>query len=118
MQSIAFKHKVGRSTIREIILNTCEVLWNLLSPIYFAEVATSQYADIANDFKSNFDIPNCVGAIDGKVMPIKIPAKKKHLNDNRPCKHLLLMGVCDTKYKFTSISAAIYNQEKDECNIS
>ncbi|KAM7344953.1 uncharacterized protein ACRADG_011457 [Cochliomyia hominivorax] len=114
LQSIAFKHKIGKSTVRQIILDTCEALWNSLSPIYLCDLTTSQYVDIANDFKDIFNVPNCVGVIDGKLVSIRVPAKKKHIPDETDCSRMVLIGVCDAKYKFTAISSEIYSNQRHE----
>ncbi|KAI8124650.1 putative nuclease HARBI1 [Lucilia cuprina] len=73
IQTIAFSHKLGKTTVRNIILETCEIIWNLLSPIYASEPTTSQYIDIEQDFSRMWNIPNCVGAIDLKHIALKCP---------------------------------------------
>ncbi|XP_075159190.1 uncharacterized protein LOC142232326 [Haematobia irritans] len=109
LQSIAWSHKLGKTTVRNIVLETYEIIWRVLSPTYISEPTTSQFRDIANDFETMWDIPNCVGAIDGKHVAMKCPANSGSMFYNYK-KHysVVLMGVCDAKYTF--ISSAILFQ--------
>ncbi|XP_018802506.1 PREDICTED: uncharacterized protein LOC108977342 [Bactrocera latifrons] len=79
VKNIAWSYTLGKSKVREIILETCEVIWQLLFPIYVSEPTESQYKDIAKDFYSMWNIPNCVGAIDGKHVAIKYPANSNSM---------------------------------------
>lgn len=99
--------------MRQIVLDTCKVLWTLLSPVYVCEPTTFQYGDIANDFYSKWDIPNCVGAIDCKLLPMRIPTRGGLLKRDS---NMLILGVCDSKYKFSAISVQNFNNETDEGN--
>ncbi|XP_065367445.1 uncharacterized protein LOC135960148 [Calliphora vicina] len=113
LQSIAFKHKLGKSTIREVVLSTCSVLWSLLSPIYLSEPTTSQYADIADDFKNKYEIPNCVGLIDGKHVSIRYRVMDKTTTYNKSNLSMILLGVCDAKYKFTAVSVENFDKKNE-----
>ncbi|KAI8118956.1 Protein ALP1-like [Lucilia cuprina] len=110
LQSLAYKHKLGKSTIREVVLSTCTVLWNLLSPIYLCEPTTSQYADIADEFNSKWNMPNCVGAIDGKHVSHRHRIMKKDTHNI----NMLIIGACDAKYKFTAVSVESFNNQSEE----
>ena len=114
LQSLAWSYKLGKSTIRKIVLETCEVLWRLLSPIYVSEPTESQYKDIAKDFKEMWNMPNCVGAIDGKHIAIKCPAKSGSLFHNyKKFFSIVLMAICDVKYTFTAVSVGSYGSQSD-----
>ncbi|KAI8117884.1 Protein ANTAGONIST OF LIKE HETEROCHROMATIN PROTEIN 1, partial [Lucilia cuprina] len=93
IQTIAWSHKLGKTTVRNIILETCEIIWNLLSPIYACEPTTSQYIDIENDFSRMWNIPNCVGAIDGKHIALKCPPNSGSMSFNyKKFFSIVLMG--------------------------
>lgn len=114
LQSIAWSHKIGKSTVRRIVLETCEILWSVLSPVYLSEPTTSQYVDIEKDFNLMWNTPNCVGAIDGKHVAIKCPHKSGSMYYNyKKYFSLVLMGVCDAKYTFTSVSVGSYGSQSD-----
>ena len=105
---------MGKTTIRNIILETCEVLWQLLSPIYLSEPTESQYKEIAQEFKNLWNMPNCVGAIDGKHVAIKRPANSGSAFYNyKKFFSIVLMAVCDAKYIFTAVSVGSYGSESD-----
>ncbi|XP_067625798.1 uncharacterized protein [Eurosta solidaginis] len=111
---IASMHKLGRTTVRNIVLETCEVLWNVLSPVYLSEPSTSQYLDIAQDFLRLWNIPNCVGAIDGKHIAIKCPNNSGSLYFNYKKFHsIVLKATCDAKYTFTSATIGSYGGQSD-----
>ncbi|XP_037940854.1 uncharacterized protein LOC119673847 [Teleopsis dalmanni] len=73
LQSLAWRYKLGRTTVRNTVLEMCDIIWQLLSPIYLSEPTEEQYRHIASDFWQTWNIPNCVGAIDGKHVAIKCP---------------------------------------------
>ncbi|XP_054736735.1 putative nuclease HARBI1 [Anastrepha obliqua] len=105
VKSVARIYKLAEVTVRKIIQETCEVIWRLLSPDYVAEPTESQYKDIAKDFLEMWDIPNCVGAIEGKHIAIKCPAESSSFYYNyKKFYSIVLMAVCDAKYTFTAVS--------------
>lgn len=117
MKSIAWSYKLGATTVREIIQETCEVIWRLLSPVYVSVPTESQYRDIAKDFFDMWNIPNCVGAIDGKHVAIKCPAKSSSMYYNyKKFFSIVLMAVCDAKYTFTAVSIGSYGSQSDGGN--
>lgn len=101
IQSIAWSHKLGKETLRQIILETCKSIWTLLSPIYMSEPTEHQYRDIERDFEKMWNMPNCVGAIDGKHVALKCPNISGSMFFNyKKFFSIVLMGVCDANYTF------------------
>ncbi|XP_054083375.1 uncharacterized protein LOC128920321 [Zeugodacus cucurbitae] len=111
---IASMHKLGKTTVQNIVLETCEILWLHLSPIYLSEPSTAQYKDIAADFLKLWNIPNCVGAIDGKHIAIVRPQNSGSLFYNyKKFYSIVLMASCDARYTFTSASIGSYGGQSD-----
>ncbi|XP_036326108.1 protein ANTAGONIST OF LIKE HETEROCHROMATIN PROTEIN 1-like [Rhagoletis pomonella] len=114
IQTLAWSYKLGRTTVRNIILETCDVFWRLLSPINVAEPTEEQYKDIANDFQTMWNMPNCVGAIDGKHIALQCPRKSGSMFFNYKKFHsIVLMAACDAKYTFTAVSIGSYGSQSD-----
>ncbi|XP_036321268.1 protein ALP1-like [Rhagoletis pomonella] len=111
---IASMHKMGRTTVRNIVFETCELLWTTLSPTYLSEPTTTQYKHIADDFFNLWNIPNCVGAVDGKHVAIICPKNSGSLYYNyKKFYSIVLMATCDAKYTFTSASIGSYGGQSD-----
>ncbi|XP_054089182.1 uncharacterized protein LOC128922502 [Zeugodacus cucurbitae] len=111
---IASMHKLGKTTVRNIVLETCEILWLHLSPIYLSEPSTAQYKGIAADFLKLWNIPNCVGAINGKHIAIVRPQNSGSLFYNyKKFYSIVLMASCDDRYTFTSASIGSYGGQSD-----
>ncbi|XP_017471899.1 PREDICTED: uncharacterized protein LOC108363140 [Rhagoletis zephyria] len=72
-QSLAWSFQLGKETVRRIILETTEVLWSKLGNIYVSEPNEEDYKQIAQDYWELWNMPNCVGSIDGKHIAIQCP---------------------------------------------
>lgn len=65
-RSLVFEFNIGRSTVSEIIYETCHVIWNRLQAFEMPEPTKEMWIEIANTFHTKTNFPNCLGAIDGK----------------------------------------------------
>ncbi|XP_055846086.1 uncharacterized protein LOC129912029 isoform X2 [Episyrphus balteatus] len=100
--SLALSFKLGKETIRKIILETSEILWRALQPTFMSEPDSHDYEVIREDFWRLWNIPNCIGAIDGKHFGLR----KK-----RSC--VVIIAVCDAKYRFTHVDIGAYGNPYD-----
>lgn len=89
--------------------NYCEkyctdAIWKLLSLIYLSEPTQQQYENITKDFDQMWNMPNCVGSIDGKHIAIKCPPKSGFMYYNyKKFFSIVLLAACDAKYIFTAV---------------
>ncbi|CAF4927304.1 unnamed protein product [Pieris macdunnoughi] len=71
--SLAFNFRMGFSTVREIVRDVCETIWNKLSPMYMPEPTPLMWEKSEEGFRSYWNFPNCCGALDGKHVNITCP---------------------------------------------
>jgi hypothetical protein len=65
---------------------------------------TEQEWKTVEDFRKRANFPNCSGAKDGKHVGVIVPADSGSLFYNlKNYFSVVLLGVCDSKYRFTSV---------------
>jgi len=72
MSSISFAFRVGLNTVSKIVSETCESIWNVLKDRVFPEITEDLWREKANEFETQWNFPNCIGAIDGRHMTIVV----------------------------------------------
>lgn len=109
---------MGKSTVRNIILDTCEILWNVLSPKYVCQPTHSGYLRIAQEFGETWNMPHCSAALDGKHIDIQCPPKSGSTFFNyKKNFSIVLLAACDANYTFTHCSVGAYGSSSDGVKI-
>ena len=75
----AYNFRLGISTVWNIIHDVCCAIWGVLSPIHMPLPTEEQWKYTADDFYTKWNIPNCLGVIDGKHVNIQAPANSGSL---------------------------------------
>lgn len=97
----ALKFRIGHKTIRKIIRETCTVLWKELKSRYLLEKPVSEWSKISKDYLLMWNMPNCVGSIDGKhinIVCLKNTGSVYFNYKNRYC--IILMATCVTQIMY------------------
>ncbi|XP_036339628.1 protein ANTAGONIST OF LIKE HETEROCHROMATIN PROTEIN 1-like [Rhagoletis pomonella] len=76
---ISWAYKLGISTVRKIIYETCHAIWDELQVVYLSPPNVSELKAIANKFYVKTGMPSCLGAIDGKHIRIASPRNRGSL---------------------------------------
>lgn len=105
---------MGLSTVGDIILETCEVLFNTLKSTELSQKDQRGWLNISNDFWTKWNMPNCVGAMDGKHVHIVCPPNAGSTFFNYKKRHsIILFAVSDANYKFIAIDIGAPGSESD-----
>lgn len=72
MVSISFAFRIAHNTVSKIIKETCDVIWECLNNSVLLEPNQEAWLNIAEEFNKKWQLPHCVGAIDGKHVIIQV----------------------------------------------
>lgn len=105
---------MGRSTVAAIVRETCQILWEVLQPIFMPEPSEQMLQTVAQEFWEKWNFPNCVGAIDGKHIRIICPAASGTMFYNFKGFHsVVLQAVSDANCRFIMVEVGGYGKQSD-----
>ncbi|CAN7983390.1 unnamed protein product [Ixodes hexagonus] len=115
VRSSSFNFMSGRSTACHVVSEVCQAIWNILGPIYVVCPSTEgEWLRVARDFEERWNMPHCVGAIDGKHVNIECPAKSGSLDRNyKNSFSKSLLAVSDANYRFLYVEVGHNGSEAD-----
>lgn len=85
---LASSNKIAKSTVYNIINETCKGIYEALSTDYTKFPTTSTWRNTAQKFGEVWQLPGCLSAIDGKHIRIRAPDKSGSLFFSITRKHL------------------------------
>jgi len=104
-RTIAHLFGIARSTVCEIVQETCKLIVLTLFHKYIHFPSGEDFDNIVDTFRSKWGVPQCVGAIDGCHIPIASPAMNRTDYYNRKGWYsMILQGVVDHSYRFIDIN--------------
>lgn len=113
-RALAFSFRISHTTIRQLVYETCEAIWDTLYQKHMAFPTKLTLSSIADQFYRKWKFPNCVGAIDSKHIRIKCPGNSgsMYFNYKKYCS-IVLQGLVDANYKFISVEVGSYGNQSD-----
>ena len=104
-QTLALLFRIGESTARAIVYETCQALWKTMSGTFLKTPTTpEEWQAIAAEFHRQWNFPHCLGSIDGKHCAMQAPANTgSHFYNYKKHFSMVLMAVSDASYKFTYV---------------
>ncbi|KAJ8672373.1 hypothetical protein QAD02_003632 [Eretmocerus hayati] len=115
VKEVAWHYLIGRTTLYEFIPDVCRAISETLRPRYMRFPSNNQEWDaIAQGFWDKYQIPNCVGALDGKHFRIRQPAHSGASFWNwKRFYSVNVMAVCDSDGYFMWVSAGALGSLND-----
>lgn len=103
---------IGRATTCKIIAETCRLIWDLLAPKYLTcPDSPAEWKEAADEFDSQWNFPNCVGALGGKQIVTETP---NNLSGASNPSGDQMMAVCDANYRFVCLTFGSPERESGE----
>lgn len=113
-ESLHYYFRTGATTIGGIIHETCQVIWAKLSPIHMQKPTAERWKEIANTFETLWNYPNCLGAVDVKLVRIQSPKHSGSAYFNYKHFHsIALQAVVDAEAKFLFVDVGDYGRNND-----
>ncbi|XP_071055952.1 uncharacterized protein [Onthophagus taurus] len=113
-RSITFNYRLGFSTVRKIVAEVCDAIWETLGSTVFPTPTEENWKKVAERFNLLWNFPNCIGAIDGKHINIRCPINGGSSFYNYKGNHsIVLLALVDAEYKFISIDVGFYGRNSD-----
>lgn len=97
-----------------VISETTKIIWNALKDTYMPVPTTDEWKEIAKRYYELWNLPNCLGSIDGKHIRIQKFPNTGSANYNYKGYHsIILLGCCDADGYFTSIECGFAGRNSD-----
>lgn len=113
-RSLAFAFRVGKTTVSDIVLETCTAIWDELRDEFMPQPMTEHLQNAINSYYKRWKFPNCFGSIDGKQCQIKCPPNTGSEYFNYLHYYsIILQAVADADKKFIAIEVGGKGKQSD-----
>jgi hypothetical protein len=111
---MSFSYRIASSNVHSFVISTCEAIWKKLSPTELPQPTEEIWKNIAEEFYSIWQFPNCIGATGGKHTDIQAPHNSGSLFFNyKKTFSVVLLALVDANYKFVIIDVGGYGKSSD-----
>lgn len=113
-KSISIYFLKGKSTVRSIVYETCQILWEKMQPEYMPRPNKEKWVENAHRYYTLWNLPNCVGSVDGKHIRIRKPSNSgsEYIN-YKGYFSIVLMAVVDADGLFSCIDVGELGRNSD-----
>ncbi|XP_011202945.2 uncharacterized protein LOC105225956 [Bactrocera dorsalis] len=111
---ISQAYNLGLTTIRKLIYETLDAIWEELHYDYLSPPNVSELKDIAEKFYVKTGMPNCMGAINAKHIHITRPKDGGSVYYNfRKSFSIAVVAICDADYVFRHVDVGAEGSRSD-----
>ena len=112
--ALAPTYRLGETTCREIVYDTCRAIIEVLGPQYLPPPTADTWKASESGFRNRWEFPNCVAALDGKQVVMEAPANtgSAYFTYKRQFA-MVLMAAVDSNYNFVYVSVGSAGRESD-----
>ncbi|CAN7939825.1 unnamed protein product [Ixodes hexagonus] len=114
IKDVTMAYRVGIETARLCIHATCWAIWARLKHHFMKARSRLNWVQIAEGFATQWQFPNCLGAVDVKHVAITAPADSGSVFFNyKGTFSIVLMAAVDSTYKYTLIDVGAEGRQSD-----
>lgn len=111
---MASTYRVSKQAFGHVLDQVCDAICEALQDQFKLNMKKEDWVDIANQYHSKWNYPNCLGAIDGKHIQIKRPLNAGSVFYNYKGFHsIILLAIADANYRFIAADIGAYGSEGD-----
>lgn len=113
-RSLAFTFRLGVSTVVKVVREILSAIWKVFVKDHLPVPTENILSHAATQFWEKWNMPNCVGAIDGKHIRLKCPENSGSMFYNyKQFYSIVLQAVADADYRFLTIEVGAYGKQSD-----
>nr|XP_054922851.1 uncharacterized protein LOC126523490 isoform X1 [Dermacentor andersoni] len=118
LRSSAFNFLAGRSTTCNLVSEVCLAIWEVLGPIYVITPSSpDEWLRVSEEFERIWNMPHCLGAIDGKHVNIECPNNSGSVDRNyKNAFSKSMLAISDAHYRFLFAEVGHNGSESDGGN--
>lgn len=104
----------GHTTVRRIVKETAVAIWRTLQPEYMPHPTEEKWKYVASRYWELWNLPNCIGSLDGKHIRVKCPPNTGSAYFNyKGYFSVVLLAVSDADGKFVTVDVGEYGRNSD-----
>nr|CAD2206521.1 unnamed protein product [Meloidogyne enterolobii] len=113
-RALEYSFRRSRSTISLIVKRVSKAIWSLHEKYVKLPSSNEEWKNIANGFEKRWNMPLCIGALDGKLVRVRKPNNSGSLyHDYKHNFSLNMLALCDYRYRILYVDVGEYGYKGD-----
>ncbi|XP_067208135.1 putative nuclease HARBI1 isoform X1 [Linepithema humile] len=114
-RSLEYSMRIPTCKISRIIPETSRVIYEVLRKDYLKTPSTiEEWTEIANNYFQLWNVPNCIGSMDGRHIEFKVPLTDGSLYYNyKGTNSIVLLAIVNAFYQFIYVNVGVNGRVSD-----